>query len=293
MKGEFTVGIVTVTYNSESVFQEFWDSLSSQTLNSYKLYVVDNASTDHTLDVLKSRSNDGRITVIKNQSNMGVAEGNNQGIQMALRDGCELILLLNNDTVFGEDLLVQLCGAIINADMVTPKILYFDDQKRLWFAGGHFAAKRGYAGVHRGLGEHDRGQYDDERSIDYAPTCCLLIKREVFARIGLMDSKYFVYYDDVDFCWRARRAGVRMQYIPRVALFHKVSSLTGGEESSFGMRFNTRNKVYFLRKHFAFPKKEIFILAYFCSLFLRYLKGVDSWPIYRLRVRAFFEGIRV
>jgi len=94
-------------------------------------------------------------------------------------------------------------------------------------AGGLFNAIKGYFGSHIGEGEIDCGQFNTPKRIRNAPTCCLLSRRTVFDRIGMMDAKYFVYHDDADFLFRAWRAGLKMFYTPRARIFHKVSSLTG------------------------------------------------------------------
>jgi GT2 family glycosyltransferase len=253
MAEEDLIGVVTVTYNSASVLPDFLHSIAGQTHRSYLLFVVDNASKDGSLCILREW-NDERFRIVANQDNLGVAAGNNQGIRAALLAGCNSVLLINNDTEFGPKLFEKLDAGIdqYQADMCCPKMLFFDEPKRIWAAGGRFEPWHGGRSQHIGEGEIDHGQYDRPRMVDYVPTCCVLIRQSVFDKVGLMDELYFVYWDDTDFMYRAKRGGVRLLYLPDAILLHKVGSLTGGGDANtpFAIRFGTRNSFYFMLKHF-------------------------------------------
>ena len=288
------VGIVTVTYNSESVIPDFMASLLAQSYTNFRLFAVDNASADASIPAMRERS-DHRVTLIVNPDNRGVAEGNNQGIRAALAEGCEFILLLNNDTVFGPELLAALLAGMDRSqyDMVAPKMLYHDEPKRIWAAGGAFQPWLGYRIRHYGKDQFDRGQFDDGRLVTYVPTCCVLMRSPVIHRVGLMDPEYFVYFDDVDFMYRALRAGVTLGYLPEVTLLHKVSSCTGGEESTFAKSYAARNRAYFLRKHLSLPcwaACSLLYLAYYLAL---RLVGRDDASAWKLKTTSFLRGLRM
>ena len=287
------LGIVTVTYNGASVLEDFFKSIRSQTYTHFKLYAIDNNSADASVEALE-REREARCIIVKNPANLGVAEANNQGIRMALNDGCSHVLLLNNDTVFPPQLFEQLmaAGAAGHA-LVTPKIYFHDEPKTLWFAGGRFMPLKGHAIEHLGFGDIDRGQFDVPRNMDYAPTCCLLIAASVFERVGFMDARYFVYFDDADFCLRCMRAGIPVWYAPEMILYHKAGTSTGGAVSPFGARMGVRNKIFFLRKNFGRVRFTVFSSLYFVYLLLRWIAGRDSWPHLRLKIRAFAEGLRL
>jgi GT2 family glycosyltransferase len=247
------VGIVTVTYNSGSFLDAFFDSCRSQSIAGWRMYAIDNASVDDSLDRLRQvASTDVRIHVVVNEKNVGVAEGNNQGILQALADGCEWVLLLNNDTTFAPDMLVELLAACSDREwqVCVPKIYYDEPVGHLWYAGGGFNPHRGYTGYHIGKQELDRGQHDVPSSVDYSPTCCMLVHQSVFKTVGLMDETYFVYFDDTDFCWRLRKQRISIGYWPLATLVHKVGGSTGGGDSPFTARMTARNRLYFLKKHF-------------------------------------------
>lgn len=288
------IGVVTVTYNSADVLPEFLASLAAQSCKEFTLYVVDNASRDVSLEICRRKTSVPTV-VTANDSNLGVAEANNQGIRAALTDGCEYVLLLNNDTVFDARLLADLRDGLVrhNCSMVVPKILYHDPPAKIWAAGGRFQPWAGYRAMHYGDGERDRGQFDKVRTITYAPTCCVLIDRIVFEQIGLMDPKYFVYFDDTDFMYRAMKAGVTSIYLPSCTLLHKVASLSGGIGSSFAHRYGTRNRIYFLRKHLSRFWATVWIWTFWSFLYLRYLLRCDSRTTWATRRNAITEGLRM
>ena len=283
------IGVVTVTFNSAPVICGFMDSLLQQTHAGFILYVIDNASADETLKRL-AEYQDCRMMIVSNPTNVGVAEVNNIGIRAALKDGCSSVLLINNDTVFDSDLLSKLDTGLeqYNCGMVAPKILFYDDPERIWCAGAYFSRMRASA-RHFGAGRKDDGQFDRPRVVDYSPTCCLLIRRQVFDVVGLMDANYFVYFDDTDFCYRAHRAGIKLFYVPSARLLHKVSSLTGSE-SDFTIRYCIRNHVYYLLKNFPRWQLLFYLPAFQIHIFAKFMIRLWNRRAFWLAERAFREG---
>lgn len=248
---EGLIGIVTVLFGSHDVVEGFFASLALQNDVVFRLYVIDNSPTKSTLclcQVLATRYGIHAEYLYNNQ-NVGVAHGNNQGIRLAIRDGCTAVLLANNDTEFSTGTLKSLKEEWLNgAQVVTPKLLYYGPENLIWFAGGNFNpwTMRTH---HRGIREIDRGQYNMFEYIGYAPTCFLLVDVNVFEHVGWMDDAYFVYYDDTDFVWRLRMKGYNIVYAPRSVVLHKVSTSTGGGESKFTSYYSIRNRIYFARKN--------------------------------------------
>lgn len=248
------IGLVTVLFNSDAVLEGFFKSLSAQTFKDYHLYLVDNTPNDKTTALLKNLISHYPIaawTHICNEQNVGVAKGNNQGIEASMAVGCTHTLLLNNDIEFEQNfLLLEMYQYSIEHDekIIVPKIYFFDSRK-IWLAGGKFRKNRGTV-YHIGIGDDDKPLYNKPAHFEYAPTCFMLIDNKVFRSIGLMDEKYFVYYDDTDFLYRAVQTGYKIFYMPSLQVLHKVSSSTGGGESLFTIYYSTRNRIYFLRKNF-------------------------------------------
>ncbi|MBC8266996.1 MAG: glycosyltransferase family 2 protein [Flavobacteriales bacterium] len=268
------IGLVTITYNSDDVLKPFLDCVWKQSHNNIVLYVIDNASTDNTLSVLE-KEQDSRLIIIKNKSNYGVAKANNQGIKKAIEDGCDQVLIINNDVEFEREMISKLLKVQNekNCSLVTPKMMYFDNPKKIWYAGSWFVKSKGFLPLHRGMEEIDTGQYDEIKKIEYAPTCCLLAKKEIFEDIGFMDEKYFVYFDDTDFSYRIFKNGKhKMYYAPNISFFHKVGSLTKSFKTekkrtyrgNFFLKQTTRNHIYFLKKI-----GGLYAYCFICLLFFK------------------------
>lgn len=287
------IGIVTVLYNSESVLEDFFRTLNEQNYKNFILYIVDNNSTDSS--VKKSEECAKNVSFeckwLLQSDNLGVAEGNNIGVKSALADKCDYILLANNDIVLKEDTIKTLFDGMLetNSTMAVPKIYYWDNPNKIWMAGGGFNLLR-FTTYHRGENELDKGQYNIRAEIEYAPTCFMLITASVFDRIGFMDKRYFVYYDDTDFVWRSTKLGYeRLMYIPESSLWHKVSSCTGGSISNFTIYFGNRNNIFFALKYSNGLRTVLYILYLITHFLLRKL-FIYSSDKYLLILKAYKDG---
>lgn len=247
------IGIVTVLYNSETVLADYFYSLSKQSYRDFSLYIIDNKSPDQSLSlsVELARCCGFKVVIIENDSNAGVAKGNNIGIEKAIADGCDFVLLSNNDVIFEPSTIEVLLDGLVrnNAVMAVPKIYYYGTNQ-FWAAGGSFH-KRSGLNLHRGLRQIDTGQYQKEERITFAPTCFMLLRKDIFSRIGMMDEVYFVYWDDTDFMYRAYRQNESLWYIPGSLVYHKESVSTGAS-SDFSIRYLYRNFIYFALKNYSF-----------------------------------------
>ncbi|HMH16106.1 MAG TPA: glycosyltransferase family 2 protein [Edaphobacter sp.] len=287
------IGVVTITFGSGEVLPDFLKSLDLQTYRNFVLIAIDNASKDSTVEQLHAYQGCEHV-VIANRENLGVAAGNNQGIQAAISTGCEYVLLLNNDVVFGPELFQQLTEGLFehNCQMVTPIIYYHDRPDIIWAAGGYYQPWYGYRCLHIGDGEQDHGQYSAPRRVEHTPTCCVLAKREVFATVGLMDERYFVYHDDTDFMLRALKAGQTLYCLPQSKLLHKVSSLSGGG-SDFQVRYGTRNRAFMLVKFLGRLLSIPYIVAYRVCYVLRFLSRKDDYRTFRMKLSSWTEGSKI
>ena len=297
------IGLVTITYNSEAFLRPFLNCVFKQTYSNFILYVIDNDSVDGTILTLENVK-ETRLKVIKNHENLGVAKANNQGIRRAILDGCDQLLIINNDVEFESSLIEKLIKIQIKdkSSLVSPKMMYYDNPNQIWYAGSWFIKEKGYLPLHRGLKELDEGQYNEIIDVEYAPTCCLLIKREVFQDIGLMDEKYFVYFDDTDFSYRVWKDGRhKILYYPHVEFYHKVGSLTKSfvkdekkiYRGNFFLQQNIKNHIYFLKKI-----GGLFSYTFIAWLFLRnnikfivnpqIRKNISTWWLIN---KSYFQGL--
>ncbi len=299
------IGLVTITYNSAKVITPFMDCVLRQTHTDFILYIIDNISSDNTLELL-SKYKDDRIVIIVNTQNVGVAAGNNQGIVRAMADGCDEILIINNDVEFEYTLLEKLSRQLeeLNCSLVAPKMMYHPETHLIWWAGTKFNPKEGCMTHHIGIQEEDKGQYDHIEKMDYAPTCCVLLKREVIDDIGLMDEKYFAYYDDTDFFYRIFKQGKHVLfYYPFVQFYHKVGGLSNMKKgnakkfkfNNFYIHLITRNHVYYLRKQKSL-RAWWNIIYFFFRMNLRFIfsgKYHLNFATFRLLQSSFWEGLKM
>ncbi len=221
--------------------------------------VVDNGSTDDTVEKLSNyKLPNMSYRFIKTGENLGYV-GNNVGIRDAYNQGADYLILLNNDVILPKDLITKLVETAEKdkkIGLLAPK-MYFakgyefhkdrykkeDLGKVIWYAGGFIDWDNVYSN-HRGVDEVDRGQYDKEIEVDAANGACLLIRNEVIAGIGYLRDKYFMYWEDADYCLRAKKAGWKIVYTPETCLWHKVSA-SSGIGSNLNDYFLTRNRLDF------------------------------------------------
>lgn len=217
------VAVVILNYKLRKLTLECLKSVKKSSYGQIKVYVVDNDSGD---DLKKELGSE--ITFIQAGSNLGYAGGNNLGITAALKDGCNLIFIINPDTQVDVDC-IKSCVELMSSDqtigVIGPKIL-FSDKKTIWYAGGIFD-RDNVLGTHRGVDQQDVGQFDKIGETDFVSGAAMMVRREVFERIGLFDERYFLYYEDSDFCLRAKRRGFKLVYNPQALVYHKNAQATG------------------------------------------------------------------
>ena len=208
--------------------------------------------------------NGNNLILIKNDINYGFAEGNNIGIRYALQTlNADYVLLLNNDTIVDKDFLgemVDLGEIDENTGIIGPKIYYYDDPSIIWCIGGKIDWKLA-RGLHVGTNEVDNGQYNRTEEFDYVSGSAFLVKREVLNRAGLMDKKFFLYFEESDLALRASKKGYKSVYAPEAKIWHKVSKSGGGLSKPIGLYYITRNRWLFMKK-WAKRSDYTFFLAY-------------------------------
>lgn len=223
-------------------------SVEDSDYKNVEVIVVDNDSRDGIDEAIKKYP---EVTFIQSGANLGYSGGNNLGIKRALSDGADYVFILNADMVIGRQVIRFLVEAS-DKDQVGisgPKVL-FTDKKTIWYAGGIFD-KANVLGSHRGVDEEDKGQYDQEEETDYVAGGALFVRKEVFDKVGLFDENYFLYYEDSDFCFRARQAGYKVRYVPSAVVFHANAQSTG-LGSPLQDYYITRNRMLFASKFLPF-----------------------------------------
>src|SRR5690606_4879769 len=189
------------------------------------------------------------VEVLGTGQNLGFTGGNNLGIRYALAGGAEYIMLLNNDTMVAPDMLDVLVKAMSAGPAIGvagPTIYYYSQPETIWSAGGNIDWKHGLTNM-IGIGDEDKGQFGTAtREVDFVTGCALLVRRDVWEKAGLLDDKFFMYYEETEWCVRAQRAGFRIIHVPMAMMWHKIS-LAEREASERVYYYMTRNRLLFLR----------------------------------------------
>jgi GT2 family glycosyltransferase len=190
-----------------------------------------------------------KLAIIKNHENQGFAGGNNIGLKFGLENtNSEYFLLLNNDTVVDKQFLKHLVNhAGSEVAIMGPKIYFYDKPDTIWSAGCRISWNFS-RGIQIGSGEVDTGQYNNLTEVEYVSGAAFLIRRDVINRIGLMDEKYFLYFEESDWALMAHQAGFKCYYIPQAKVWHKVSATGGGISKPLGLYYITRNRWIFMRR---------------------------------------------
>lgn len=256
-----SVYLVVLNWNRKEDTLECLKSVSQLLLNNFKLYVVivDNASTDGSLEYFKNRASKNSMKIIVNDSNLGFAAGNNVGINFALVHGADYVLLLNNDTRLDKQMLSELVAAAErhpDGGAFSPKIYFekgFEFHKNrykkndlgrvIWAAGGDIDWANVF-GKNIGVDEVDTGQFSKIKKVEFATGACVLYRASALRKTGVFDERYFLYYEDVDLSLRLKLSGYKVYFVPGAVLWHKVSqsSNIGGELNDY---FISRNRLLF------------------------------------------------
>lgn len=239
------VGVIILNYKVKDKVLTCLSSVKKSDYKNLMVYIVDNNSEDSLeKELVKFKD----INFLQTGANLGYSGGNNFGIKQALKDGADLILILNPDTKLDKSCISDLVKGMdeYKAGIASPKI-YFADKKTLWYAGGVFDDLN-ILGLHQGVDEQDVGQYNQPKEIEYATGAAVLIKREVFEKIGYFDERFFLYYEDSDFSYRARKAKFKIYFIPEAIVYHENAQST---KLGSGLQdyFITRNRLLYASKY--------------------------------------------
>jgi len=214
------VSIIIVNWNGAHHLEKCLESVLSATEPSCEVILVDNASTDESIEVVKNRfGHDQRLKIIQNKKNLGFSEGNNVGLKHAKG---KYVVFLGPDTKVTRGWLRELIKAIERDPAIgaaQSKLLLMEEPCCRFDCAGGFINQYGFS-CERGSGEPDEGQYEEFNEIFYAKGASMIIKREVLEKVGYFDPRNFIYYEETDLCWRIWLAGYRIVYVPTSKVYH-------------------------------------------------------------------------
>ena len=257
------VYIVILNWNGYKDTSELLESLYKINYADFKIVVVDNSSSQGEAEKLKINYGD-KVHIILCKENLGFSSGNNVGIKYSLGKNADYILLLNNDTIVEPnflDILVKKLELENKVGIVAPRINYYDEPEKIWSEGGKISPIRG-----SGFAYSDKldGEVDiSDRFASFVSGCCMLIKKDVFIKVGFFDENYFLYTEDTDLCFRVKKNGFKICVTPASKIYHKVSNSSKNGYSVLPLYYTTRNRLYFAKKNF--PKIYFFTVLYIMS----------------------------
>lgn len=262
------IAIILVNYNGISDTIECIKSINNIKNKNYKIIVVDNASENFEAERIKTEFPE--IELIKSNDNLGFSAGNNLGIMYAIKNEYEYILLLNNDTIIDPDMINNLLMYSNNKTITVPKMYYYYDNKRIWYGGGNINKYTGRA-IHNNMDKLDNDLVESVEECSFATGCCMLIHTDIIKKIGGLNEKYFMYCEDTEYSLKALTNGIKIVYVPKAKLWHKVSKSTGGAVSAFSVYYMTRNRFMYMKEY----KNYFYIFAYYFTLFTRYIRIIQ------------------
>lgn len=243
------VWAVVVNWNGCADTLACLDSLAQSALPLARVVVVDNGSTDGSVSAIRQHAPD--VDTIEVKENLGFGRANNLAADLFLQDSTGThLFLINNDAIVKRDTLSHLLQAVCQEGVgaAVPKVYYADTPQRLWYAGGHIDWKQG-CGKHDGMGQEDKGQFDQPRAVSFATGCGVLLRRTVVEQLDLFDPRYFFLGEDVDLSLRLLRAGHVIWYCPQAVVLHKVGHSLKRQGNGFAYYHMTRNRLLTMRKH--------------------------------------------
>lgn len=243
------VYIILLNFNGYKDTIECIESIKKNEKNvDYEIIVVDNKSTDNSIEELSKLQN---IHLIKSEENKGFSYGNNLGIKYALNKGAKYVLLLNNDTIISENSISILKNEMEKHEdlgIISSRVMYYDFPDKINSDGGHINWMKGIAII-----ENKRSIYKEKKEkfkyTEFVTGCCMLIKKEVIETIGYLPEEYFMYYEDVDYCVKVQRNNFKIGVCYDSVIYHKESASSGGNDNPFAIKWNTRNRMIFINKY--------------------------------------------
>lgn len=296
------VSIITINYNTPEITCELIESLNQISYPNFEIIVVDNNSLKNKPDIIKSRF--PGVILIESPINVGFPGGNNLGIMKAKG---EYILLLNNDCIVTKNFLEPLIQKFqYNTDIgaVSPKIRFFHTPEKIQFAGIKPINKYTIRNFTIGYWEDDNGQYNTDVETYSIHGAALLIPRKIIEKIGMMSYIFFLYYEELDWSERIKKAGYKLFYVHNSLVFHKESKSTG-KLSPLKTYYINRNRILYLRRNvygtsfliailyqifIAIPKNSLFfLLKGNFNHFFSYISAI-IWHLKNFNNKDIFEN---
>jgi len=245
-------------------------SLEQSTYDNHRVIVLDNSSTDGSVEAIHSAF--PSVQIIELEENLGYAGNNNVGIKAALAQSAEWVFVLNEDTIIANDCLTTLIEAGESnpkIGIVGPMVYHHNEPNVIQSAGGKMG--RNWQTWHLGQNEQDQGQFELVHEVEWISGCAILVRREVIEQVGMLDERFFYYWEEIEWSLRAQEAGWRILHVPQAKLWHKGVQ-RDYQPSPSVTYYATRNHFLMLAKHRAH-------LMAWIAVWAQTLRTLVSWSI--------------
>jgi len=253
------ISIIIVNWNGKKWLKNCFNSLSRQTFKDFEILLIDNNSTDDSVDYIEA--NYPEIIIIKNTENRGFAGGNNDALNKAKG---KYLYLLNNDTIVANDCLEKLSKAfdeLPQAACIQTKLIMLNDRSNLDLVGAFWTNSTFlyYYGMKKDV---NALQYNRNLPVFSNKGASVLIRRDVINKVGLFDDDFWCYYEETDFCHRLWLAGYECWYYPKAVVYHAGAGTTIRFDNSVIQYHNFKNKLLSFIKNFEIKNLLIIIPIY-------------------------------
>ncbi|MCK9150785.1 glycosyltransferase family 2 protein [Methanobacterium alcaliphilum] len=321
-----TITLIILNWNNWKDTVECLESVYNINYPEFKVIVVDNGSEDESIEKIKeycegklkvkskffkynpesktidiqeypkessSPNNPQQLIIIANDDNYGFAGGNNIGMKFVLDNiPSEYVLLLNNDTVVDKDLLNHLVEPVLEdpaIGFVGPAVLYYDykgSKNTINFAGGKYNPWTGHVS-HMELKKEYTSNLKS-KYVDYLEASCVLVKTEMIKKIGMLNTQYFLYWEDNEWCMRGLRAGYKCYFQSKAKIWHKISVSSPHHNKIYYMG---RNKFWFIKEY---STKLQLVLSVIYFIFLEFIPFSFYYGVYTAWypefIKCYFKG---
>jgi len=284
-----SVYIVVLNYNGLEDTIECVDSLKKLEYTNYQIVLVDNCSTDESATRLKEIYPE--YYFIKTERNFGYAGGNNAGIKYALKQSADYICILNNDVVVEPDFLDFIIKEMENdygIGITGPKICEYDDKSVIQSTGSKISLYTGRVpAINAGKKCSD---FQDSISVDYIGGACLVIRSSLIEEIGLIPEIYFLFFEETEWCLKAKRNKNKIVCVCQSRVYHK-GSVSIAKIKGLKAYYMTRNNFLFIKRNALFIQKIVFTAYITLRLSMTFIKGLITGRFNMDIYRGFIDGI--
>ncbi|MBQ6100318.1 MAG: glycosyltransferase family 2 protein [Methanobrevibacter sp.] len=271
------VSVVTPNFNGERFLKAFFESLDDDSECIGEVIIVDNGSSDASLEYIKDNSFAFPVEIIENSENLGFAPAVNQGIKKAKYD---YIFSLNNDTEIKKGSIKELVKLISSHEdvfSVQAKMLQYKNKQLIDDVGDEYNL---LAWTKKTGENHSSDEFNEVREIFSSCAGAALYKKSILEELGMFDDNFFAYMEDVDLALRSKISGYRNLLCPKAIVYHIGSATSGSRHNEFKVKLAARNNVWVVYKNIPIPLKIINFIFLFLGFLIKYIfflrKGFGS-----------------